>query len=131
MRAALEETLITGVETNLTYLRAIAGSDLLASSNVATTALKDFAFVPNVVDVLTPGAQSSLQELPGRLGLWHVGLPSSGPMDSRSFRDANRLVGNVDTTTALKLTVAGPTLRFHAPAIIALSDAEMPMQLDG
>ena len=48
----------------------------------------------DVVEVLAPGAQSSLQELPGRLGLWHVGVPPSGPMDERSFRHANRLVGN-------------------------------------
>ena len=63
-----------------------------------------------------PGAQSSLQELPGRLGLWHVGVPPSGPMDERSFRHANRLVGNDDVTAALELTVSGPTLRFHADA---------------
>ncbi|MGV8832248.1 MAG: urea carboxylase [Devosia sp.] len=131
LRAALEATSITGIETNLAYLRAIAGSDLLASGKVATTALKDFAFVPDVVEILAPGAQSSLQELPGRLGLWHVGVPPSGPMDERSFRHANRLVGNADVTAALELTVAGPTLRFHAPATIALAGATMEMTLGG
>jgi urea carboxylase len=131
LRAALKDTSITGIETNLAYLRAIAASDLLASGKVATTALKDFAFIPDVIEVLAPGAQSSLQELPGRLGLWHVGVPPSGPMDECSFRHANRLVGNADVTAALELTVAGPTLRFHAPAIIALAGAAMPMKLDG
>ncbi|MGV8854742.1 MAG: urea carboxylase [Devosia sp.] len=131
LRAALDETSITGIETNLAYLRAIAASNLLASGQVATTALKDFAFVPDVVEVLIPGAQSSLQELPGRLGLWHVGVPPSGPMDQRSFRHANRLVGNEDVTAALELTVSGPTLRFHAAATIALAGAAMPMTLDG
>ncbi|MFK4811037.1 urea carboxylase [Devosia sp. ZW T5_3] len=131
LRAALNDTSITGIETNLAYLRAIAASDLLASGKVATTALKDFAFIPDVIEVLAPGAQSSLQELPGRLGLWHVGVPPSGPMDERSFRHANRLVGNADVTAALELTVAGPTLRFHAPATIALAGAAMPMKLDG
>ena len=38
----------------------------------------------------------------------------AGPMDERSFRHANRLVGNADDTAALELTVSGPTLRFHA-----------------
>ncbi|KFC70999.1 ATP-dependent urea carboxylase [Devosia sp. LC5] len=131
LRAALKDTSITGIETNLAYLCAIAASDLLASGKVATTALKDFAFVPDVIEVLAPGAQSSLQELPGRLGLWHVGVPPSGPMDERSFRHANRLAGNADVTAALELTVAGPTLRFHAPATIALAGAAMPMKLDG
>ena len=131
LRAALSETAIAGIETNLAYLRAIAASDLLASGQVATTALRDFAFVPDVVEILAPGAQSSLQELPGRLGLWHVGVPPSGPMDARSFRHANRLVGNADATAALELTVSGPTLRFHAPVTLALAGAVMPMTLDG
>lgn len=131
LRAALAETSICGIETNLDYLRAIAASDLLASGKVATTALRSFAFTPDVIEVIAPGAQSSAQELPGRLGLWHVGVPPSGPMDARSFRHANRLVGNGDNTAALELTVSGPTLRFHAPATIALAGANMPMKLDG
>ncbi len=131
LRTALAGTSVTGIETNLQYLRAIAASDLLASGKVATTALRSFAFTPDVIEVIAPGAQSSLQELPGRLGLWHVGVPPSGPMDEKSFRHANRLVGNTDETTALELTVSGPTLRFHAPATIALSGAVMPMRLGG
>lgn len=131
LQAALAATSVAGIETNLDYLREIAASDLLASGKVATTALRDFAFVPDVVEVLSSGAQSSLQELPGRLGLWHVGVPPSGPMDERSFRHANRLVGNDDTTAALELTVSGPTLRFYADTVIALSGAQMPMTCDG
>lgn len=131
LRAALAETSISGIETNLDYLRAIAGSELLASGKVATTALRSFAFTPDVVEVIVPGAQSSLQELPGRLGLWHVGVPPSGPMDSWSFAHANRLVGNADTTAALELTVGGPTLRFHSAVTVALAGAKMPMKLDG
>ncbi|MFT2214551.1 urea carboxylase [Rhizobium giardinii] len=131
LRAALATTSITGIETNLDYLREIAASDLLASGRVATTALRDFIFVPDVIEVLSPGAQSSLQELPGRLGLWHVGVPPSGPMDERSFRHANRLVGNDDTTAALELTVSGPTLRFYTDEVIALGGAQMSMACDG
>lgn len=131
LRAALDDTHIAGIETNLGYLRAIAGSDLLASGQVATTALRDFAFAPEGIEVLSPGAQSSLQELPGRLGLWHVGVPPSGPMDAASFRNANRLVGNPPDTAALELTVAGPTLRFLSPARVALAGAAMRMLLDG
>ncbi|SEI11575.1 urea carboxylase precursor [Rhizobium tibeticum] len=128
---ALEESAISGIETNLDYLKAIAASHLLASGNVATTALKDFVFVPNVVEVIGPGAQSSLQELPGRLGLWHVGVPPSGPMDERSFRHANRVVGNADETAALELTVSGPALKFFSDVTVALAGAQMPMTLDG
>ncbi|WP_332117369.1 urea carboxylase [Azorhizobium caulinodans] len=131
LKAALEETRLSGIETNLAYLRAIAASDLFASGKVATTALKDFAFTPSSIEVLTPGAQSSLQELPGRLHLWHVGVPPSGPMDAYSFRRANALVRNHPGTAALELTVNGPTLRFHTAAEVALSGAHMPATLDG
>jgi urea carboxylase len=131
LQSALAETSIAGIETNLDYLRAIAASDLLASGKVATTALRDFTFTPDIIEVLSPGAQSSLQELPGRLGLWHVGVPPSGPMDERSFRHANRLVGNADTVAALELTVSGPTLRFFADSVMALAGAEMPMTCSG
>ena len=131
LSAALEGTSISGIETNLDYLKAIAASDLFASGDVATTALKDFTFIPDVVEVIAPGAQSSLQELPGRIGLWHVGVPPSGPMDDYSFRHANQLVGNAGETAALELTVAGPVLKFFSDVTVALSGAMMPMALDG
>lgn len=131
LQQALDGSSISGIETNLEYLKAIAASDLFNSADVATTALRDFNFVPDVVEVVTAGAQSSLQELPGRLGLWHVGVPPSGPMDERSFRHANRLVGNADETVALELTVSGPILKFFSDVTVALAGAVMPMTLDG
>lgn len=131
LNAALAEMSIYGIETNVDYLRVITRSELLRSGNVSTSALRTLEFVPDVVEVLSPGAQSSIQELPGRLGLWHVGVPPSGPMDERSFRYANRLVGNDETTAALELTVSGPTLKFHRDAVISLVGARMPMMLDG
>ncbi|MDZ7574557.1 MAG: urea carboxylase [Pseudotabrizicola sp.] len=131
LQTALAATRADGIGTNLAYLRAIAGSDLLALGQVATTSLRDFAFAPDLIEVLTPGAQSSVQDLPGRLGLWHVGVPPSGPMDARSFVQANRLVGNADGTAALELTVSGPTLRALADCRVALAGADMPMKVDG
>ncbi|MFS8037731.1 urea carboxylase [Xanthobacter sp. AM11] len=131
LQKALDGTSICGIETNLAYLRAIAASELLLSGKVATTALKDFAFRPASVEVIAAGAQSSLQELPGRLKLWHVGVPPSGPMDAHSFRRANALVGNAQTACALEMTVNGPTLRFHDDAMVAISGAHMPAKLDG
>ena len=131
LQGALAATSIAGIETNLAYLRAIAGSEMFRSGKVATTALRRFEFRPRSIEVLAPGPQSSLQELPGRIGLWPVGVPPSGPMDQRSFRYANRLVHNAETQAALELTVAGPTLRFHGAAEIALSGAAMEATLDG
>ncbi|MCA6124283.1 urea carboxylase [Bradyrhizobium sp. WSM 1704] len=128
---ALDHTIVAGIETNLGYLRAIAASDVFRSGEVATSVLGDFAYRPRTIDVVAPGAQSGIQELPGRLHLWHVGVPPSGPMDECSFRLANRVVGNPETTTALELTVNGPTLRFNTDATVALAGARMKVSLDG
>ncbi|WP_296709624.1 urea carboxylase [Rhodoblastus sp.] len=131
LRAALAQTRIAGIETNLSYLRAIAGSDFFARGDVATNVLPHFAFRPRSLDVLSPGAQSTIQELPGRLGLWDVGVPPSGPMDEKSFRLANRIVGNPETAAALELTARGPVLRFNVDTLFALVGARMRARLDG
>ncbi len=130
LREALAQTSVSGIETNLDYLRAITASDLLAPTRLATMALRDFDYRPRGLEVVLPGAQSSLQELPGRLGLWHVGVPPSGPMDSWSFRRANELAGNAGDVCALECTMAGPTLRFYADTRIAICGALMPATLD-
>jgi urea carboxylase len=131
LRAALGATRIGGLETNLDYLATIAATDAFAAGAVATSVLPQFAYQPASIDVLAGGAQTSIQDLPGRLGLWHVGVPPSGPMDSRSLRAANRCVGNPEGAPALEMTLAGPTLRFNAPALIALAGADMGATLDG
>ena len=128
---ALDATTIGGIATNLEYLRAIAVSEVFGAGRVATNVLAGLSFVPRTIDVLAPGAQSGLQELPGRLHLWHVGVPPSGPMDERSFRLANTIVGNPEVTAALELTVNGPTLRFNVDAVIGLAGARMAAKLDG
>lgn len=48
-----------------------------------------------------------LQDWPGRVGYWHVGVPPSGPMDAHSFRFANALVGNPENAAALELSLSG------------------------
>ena len=131
LRAALAATSIAGIETNLDYLRMLAASKALESGEVATDVLGKLSYAPHTVDVIVSGAHSGLQELPGRLHLWHVGVPPSGPMDERSFRLANSIVGNLETTAALELTVNGPTLRFNADAVIGLCGARMVAKLEG
>ena len=49
----------------------------------------------------------SPQDYPGRTGLWHVGVPPSGPMDSLAFRLANALVGNPEDAAGLEVTLSG------------------------
>lgn len=128
---ALEETAVYGIETNLAYLRTIAGSDSFRTGAVHTKALESLAFTPDTIDVLAPGTQSALQDYPGRTGYWHVGVPPSGPMDALNFRIANALAGNAIDAAALEMTMTGPSLRFNDDAVIVLTGADMGAALDG
>ncbi len=129
--AALAGTRLHGLETNLAYLRQIAASAGFRAGGVTTKYLNGLPYVPSTIDVLEGGTQTTVQDFPGRLGYWAVGVPPSGPMDDRSFRLANRLVGNAATAAGLEITVSGPTLRFNTPAVIALTGAHLPATLDG
>ena len=129
--AALEQSAVWGVETNLAYLRHIAGLPAFAAGEITTATLKTLPFRPRSVEVIAPGAQSSLQDWPGRLGYWDVGIPPSGPMDERSHRLVNRLVGNAAGAAALECTFTGPVLKFLEDSVIALGGAEMDAALDG
>ncbi|HVU33688.1 MAG TPA: 5-oxoprolinase/urea amidolyase family protein [Opitutaceae bacterium] len=123
--AALADTRLHGMETNLGYLRQIVSSAGFRAGGVTTKYLNGLPYVAATIDVLEGGTQTTVQDYPGRLGYWDVGVPPSGPMDGRSFRLANRLVGNPDTAAGLELTVQGPSLRFNTDAVIALCGAAM------
>jgi 5-oxoprolinase (ATP-hydrolysing) subunit C len=82
-------------------------------------------------EVLKPGLETSVQDLPGRIGFWEQGFPPSGPMDSWSFRLANLVVGNEPGEAALECQFLGPTLRFERATVIAVTGAEMAPTLDG
>jgi urea carboxylase len=131
LEVALADTRLHGLETNLDYLRQIVASAGFRAGGVTTKYLGTLPYAASTIDVLEGGTQTTVQDYPGRLGYWDVGVPPSGPMDSRSFRLANRLVGNPDTAAGLELTVQGPSLRFNTAAVVALTGAHMPAMLDG
>ncbi|HKY13400.1 MAG TPA: 5-oxoprolinase/urea amidolyase family protein [Microthrixaceae bacterium] len=83
------------------------------------------------LEVLSPGPMTTVQDLPGRVGYWHVGVPPNGPMDDLSHRLANRVVGNAEGAAALELTGSGPTLRATGEVVVALVGAAMPIEVDG
>ncbi len=131
LKTALDHTHIAGIETNLAYLRQILDVDGFAAGQLTTQFLTTFAYCPNTIDVLAAGAFSMIQDYPGRVGYWHVGVPPSGPMDALAFRYANRLLGNAEAAAGLELTVTGPTLQFNAATVICLTGAPMQAELDG
>lgn len=85
----------------------------------------------HALDVLEPGALTTVQDLPGRLGYWHVGVPPSGPMDSLAHRIANRVVGNAADAATLECTGLGPRLRATRPLLVCLGGAAMRFTIDG
>jgi urea carboxylase len=85
----------------------------------------------SAIEVLAPGTLTTVQDWPGRTGYWCVGVPPSGPMDERSHRIGNRLVGNRSDAAGLEVTLSGPTLRFLDAATIAVTGAPAPVSLDG
>ena len=128
---ALDDTSLHGIETNLTYLKQILHSAVFRNGQSNTQFLNGFHYQPHSIDVLNAGVQTMIQDYPGRIGYWHVGVPPSGPMDSLAFRLANRLVNNAEESAGLEITVAGPTLRFNCDSIIAICGAPINVSLDG
>jgi urea carboxylase len=128
---ALGRTRVAGVETNREYLRAALRAPEFVAGAVHTGLLDRIAHTPESIEVVDGGTQTTVQDHPGRLGYWDVGVPPSGPMDALSFRIANRLAGNGEDAAGLECTAIGPTLRFRRPAVIALAGADMQATLDG
>ncbi|UVM71194.1 urea carboxylase [Pseudomonas alvandae] len=131
LHQALEDCLLYGVETNRTYLQQILLYAPFATGQPWTRCLETLAYRANTFEVLSPGTQTSVQDYPGRLGYWAVGVPPSGPMDSRSLRLGNRLLGNDEGAAALEITMSGPLLRFNCNARVTVTGAQIALALDG
>jgi len=131
LRGALAQTEILGIETNLDYLRKFVASPEFTSGAVTTSFLSRFGYARTAIEVIAGGTQTTVQDMPGRLGYWNVGVPPSGPMDNLALRLANRLVGNESGAAGLEMAVSGPTLRFGCAAVVALVGAPMAAMLDG
>ncbi|MCQ3025575.1 urea carboxylase [Pseudomonas tremae] len=131
LSAALHETRLYGVETNRDYLRQIIADTPFASGQPWTRCLEDLLYQADTFEVLSGGTQTTVQDYPGRQGYWAVGVPPSGPMDSRALRQGNLLLGNAEGCAALEITMSGPLLRFNTDAVIAVTGAHIPITLNG
>ena len=132
LRHALDESVLHGVETNREYLRQAISTASFADARHDTTTLAEFEYCPRTFDVLLPGAQTTVQQWPGRLGFWHVGVPPSGPMDDLSFRFGNSLLGNEESAAGIEVTVKGPTFKFHcATTLLVAGTVELSLERCG
>lgn len=131
LRGALAECAIAGVETNLDYLQQITADPAFTQGQLTTRFLDHFHYAPRYLEVIEAGTQTTIQDYPGRVGYWDIGVPPSGPMDALAFRLANRAVGNPSWAAGLECTLQGPVLRFYTDALICLAGAAMAAELDG
>lgn len=126
----LAATRITGVETNLNYLRQLVASPMFESGSYTTESLDGFHSNSSSLRVVEPGSLTTIQDWPGRTGYWNVGIPPCGPIDDLSFRLANRLVGNHKSCAGLECHIKGPYLTFHRDALVSVVGALTPVHVD-
>lgn len=130
LRWALNETVVSGCITNIDYLRLIANSQMFETAQVATKVLDSYDYCPTALEILSPGAYTTVQDFPGRKGYWHIGVPPSGCMDEYAFRMANRAVGNDAAAPGLEMTLNGPKILFHHNAIVAVTGGEVEVTVN-
>lgn len=126
----LANSRLCGISTNLDYVQAVIADSRFHAAQMYTRMLDTFEYHPNVIEVLSAGTSSSIQDYPGRVGYWDIGVPPSGPMDDYAFRLANRIVGNPSDAAAFELSLNGPSLCFHRDTLIALTGAPCQASLD-
>jgi urea carboxylase len=131
MQAALDDTRIAGIETNLRWLRDVVRTPAFVTGAVSTKALESVVYCPRSIRVLSGGTATSVQDFPGRTGYWAIGVPPSGPMDDLSFRLGNRLLGNRPDAAGLEITATGPSLLFNTATSICLTGADFGATLEG
>lgn len=128
---ALEKTALYGLESNLSHLREVVADQRFQQGGVTTRVLETLAYHSQAIEVVEAGTMTTVQDYPGRLGYWDVGVPPSGPMDALAFRLGNRIAGNPDGAPGIECTLSGPTILFRSEALIALAGAAMDAKLDG
>ncbi|MBO3096318.1 urea carboxylase [Cellulomonas dongxiuzhuiae] len=129
--AALAGTAVHGIATNLPLLRAAVAAEDVRAARHTTTTLAGVRDDEPWVEVLRPGVLTTVQDWPGRLGHWDVGICPSGPMDDLSFRLGNTALGNPEGAPGLECTLAGPRLRFSHARVVCVTGAPAPVTLDG
>lgn len=83
-----------------------------------------------VLTILDPGPLTLVQDT-GRPGLASLGVPTSGWLDDRAARSANRLVGNPEEAAVLECLLGGLVLVTGRALTLAVTGAVCTVTLDG
>ncbi|WP_043442961.1 urea carboxylase [Arthrobacter sp. L77] len=131
LAGALAGTRLDGIETNLGMLRAVSTLGVVRDAAHSTSTLDAVGDPEPRITVDRPGLQTSVQDWPGRTGLWQVGVPPSGPMDDLSFRLGNQALGNPEGAPGLEFTMTGPSLTFTHETTLCVTGAAVRVTVDG
>lgn len=129
LRKTLRHIRIRGVDSNLHLLRQVCNDDDFVRGQYTTALLETMDHTEPVVEVLSPGLQTSLQDYPGRVGYWNIGVSPSGAMDAYAMSVGNSMLGNDVGACAMEITVRGPVLKFHVATTIVLTGAKLFAEL--
>ena len=77
-----------------------------------------------MIEVTDGGRWTTIQDR-GRPGLERFGIPPGGAADWFAARVANELVGNQPDAALLECTATGPTLRFDAERVVAVTGGQV------
>lgn len=130
LKLSLEQAVIGGVQTNTAWLVGLIDSNEFKTGTVCTYFTKSHHYFPAVVEVLRPGIQTTVQDHPGRVKMWDVGVPPSGPMDAYSFQLGNSLLQNDDQAAGLECLIHGPKLKFHLDTAVCVTGAYAEVKLN-
>lgn len=131
LKNALDETRLAGFETNLDWLKTIIADENVGKGIVSTKSLSQIQYHPKTIQIISGGAETTIQDYPGRTKYWAIGVPPSGPFDSLALRLANELLGNDESAAGLEITAQGPSLKFMCDTAFAITGAKIPATLDG
>ena len=131
MERVLKDSRVYGITSNMQYLAALLKTETYRSGALFTGMLKDFMPQEHAIEVLDGGVQTTVQDYPGMIGYWFVGVPPCGPMDAYNFRIGNSILGNDESAPGLELTLRGGSYRFRTTVSFCITGADMKATLDG
>lgn len=131
MQQVLRESRVYGLTTNMQYLKALLETTNYKEGKLYTGMLQGFLPEEKAIEVLDGGIQSTIQDYPGMIGYWFVGVPPCGPMDNYNFRIGNSILGNEETASGIEMTLRGGSYRFRTTVSFCLTGADMKATLDG
>lgn len=127
----LKECVIQGITTNVLFLEAILQSSFFESGRYLTKNLEDFKYISYCADIIDGGMYSLIQDFPGRVGYWHIGICPSGPMDQKSYKIANWLVGNSNADAGIEILLDGLSIKFYCETYIGVAGAACDILING